>query len=277
MLTLTALAALPLCLAPRLASAGAAGGAFIGCSASQQIRFVVDTDADGVRDSGENTTCTNIFVDETTNPDQPILHQGSPSGALCIPATQGQMSGTLTLMADDNSFDNGNGNTGQVVVMMLEMLHNNQVFRIADTFTSFLLGNLLIGNWDNRVQNEYNVFGVKFKGALFLTPAGVTPGALEPTGARLAQIADDLNLIPGAASTVIPIIANATRDGARKRFVQVSATGCGDSDQFPPVAQGCGELEVDQSGGTQALASVASYKVTVSFVQKTSGSPPACQ
>jgi hypothetical protein len=273
-LSLAALALAVLCASPQAARAGAAGGNFLGCSATAQIRFVVDTNGNGLRDTGENSTCSNPFVDDA-NPDEPVVHNGSLAGPVCIPASLAQLRGTLSLIADDNGRDNNNGNTGQVLAMVLDVLHEDETFRLADTWPSqFGLGNLIIGNWDNRVQEEYNVFGVKFKGALFLTPAGVNPGALADLGARLAQIADDLNLVPNA-NDVIPVIASATRDAARKRMVQSSPTDCDDPDNG--IGAGCGELEVDQSGPAQPLASVAVYRLTISFAEKLSGPPPTCQ
>jgi hypothetical protein len=271
-LPLLALAALLPALLPHLAQAGAAGGNFLGCAATQQVRFVVDANANGLRDPAENSTCTSPFVDDT-NPDEPVVHQGSLGGPVCVPASLAQLRGSLALIADDTARDNDNVNTGEVLTLLLELAHQSQTFRIAESYSAAALGNLVIGNWDNRLDNEYNVFGVKFKGALFLTPAGVAPGALDDLGARLAQLADDLNLVP-SASDVIPVIAGATRDAQRKRFVQSSPSGCADPDNG--VAAGCGELEVDESGGSP-LASVAVYRLTISFAEKVTGTPPTCQ
>jgi len=252
-----ALALVALCATPYAARAGAAGGGFIGCASTAQIRYVVDANANGLRDTGENTTCSAPFVDDTNN-DEPVVHNGSLGGPVCVPASLAQMRGTLSLIADDTGRDNNNTNQGQVVAIVLDVLNGEKTFRLADTFPSqFGLGNLIIGNWDNRVQNESNVFGVKFKGALFLTPAGTNPG-----------------LIPNA-NNVIPVVASASRDAARKRMVQSSASGCADPDNG--ITAGCGELEVDQSGVSQPLASVAVYRLTISFAEKLVGSPPTCQ
>ncbi|HEX5064790.1 MAG TPA: hypothetical protein VFY49_01630 [Myxococcota bacterium] len=269
-----ALALVALCATPYAARAGAAGGGSLGCASTAQIRYVVDANGNGLRDTGENTTCSAPFVDDTNN-DEPVVHNGSLGGPVCVPASLAQMRGTLSLIADDNGRDNNNGNTGQVVAIVLDVMNQDKTFRLADTFPSQSgLGNLIIGNWDNRVQNEFNVFGVKFKGALFLTPAGVNPGALSDLGAQLAQIAQSQGLIPNA-NDVIPVIASASRDAARKRMVQSSASGCADTDNG--IAAGCGELEVDQSGVSQPLASVAVYRLTISFAEKLVGSPPTCQ
>lgn len=269
-----ALALVALLATPDGARAGAAGGNFIGCAATAQIRFVVDANGNGLRDTGENTTCSSPFVDSSNN-DEPVVHNGSLGGPVCVPASLAQMRGVLSLIADDTGRDNNNGNQGQVLAMVLDVMNQNKTFRLADTWPSQSgLGNLIIGNWDNRVQNEYNVFGVKFKGALFLTPAGVNPGALADMGTRLAQIAQGEGLIPNA-NDVIPVIASATRDAARKRMVLSSASDCDDPDNG--ISAGCGELEVDQSGVSQPLASVAVYRLTISFAEKLVGSPPTCQ
>jgi hypothetical protein len=275
-----ALAALSLCLSPLVARAGAAGANFLGCAATAQIRFVVDANGNGLRDTGENSTCSSPFVDDS-NPDEPVVHNGSLTGPVCVPASLAQLRGTLALIADDTGRDNldplnpSSQNTGQVLTVLLDVLHQDQTFRIADTLpTSSGLGSLQIGNWDGRLDNEYNVFGVKFKGALFLTPSFVETGALDDMGARLAQIAQSLGLVPNA-NDVLPVIASATRDAVRKRMVQSSASGCADPDNG--IAAGCGELETDQSDGAQPLASVAVYRLTISFAEKLTGSAPTCQ
>lgn len=270
---LVALVLLALAL-PRLAQAGAAGGNSLGCAATAQIRFVVDANGNGLRDAGEESTCASPFVD-VSNPDEPVVHDGSLGGPVCVPASLAQMRGTLMVIADDTGRDNGNGNTGEVLTLVLDALHGDETFRIADTFpTQSGLVSLEIGNWDNRLQQEFNVFGVKFKGALFLTPAGVSPGALADMGSQLAAIAQTEGLIPDA-NAVIPVVASATRDAARKRMVLSSASDCDDPGNG--VAAGCGELETDQSGVSQPLASVAVYRLTISFAEKLVGSPPTCQ
>lgn len=268
-----ALALAALCAAPHAARAGAAGGGDLACDATQQIRFVVDTNGNGLRDTGENTTCSSPFVDGTNN-DDPVVHNGSLGGPVCVPASLAQLRGTMTVIVDDTGRDNDNNSNGEALVLLLDVLHQSQTFRIADTFPTSDLGSLHIGNWDQGIFGESAIFGVRFKGAFFLTPVGVAPGALDDMGAKVAQIAQSLGLVPNA-NNVIPVIASATRDAVRKRMVQSSASGCGDPNTG--IAAGCGELEVDESGGTKPLASVAVYRLTISFAEKLTGSPPTCQ
>jgi hypothetical protein len=265
-------------IAPGLAHAGAAGGSTIACEATAQLAFVIDSNDNGVRDPGETDPCTNPVVDSVSNPLEPVVTNGV-AGPVCLPATVAQLRGTLTLIADDSATDNnigGSQNVGQALTLILDVRHDNQLFRIADSFTvayPITLASLYLGNWDNRLVSEDEIYGIAFKGSLFLTPTmqqgqAVTDGAFEHIGTRLSQIAEDTGLV-GDATTVMPIVASATRDATRKRFVITDATGCGDS-----VADGCGELEVDEQAGP--LASIAVYRLTIHFAEKLTTTAPPC-
>lgn len=275
-----------LALLPSTAWAGSAGGSTLPCEATQQLDFVIDDDGDGVRDPGETTLCTNPVVD-TTDPANPLVRNG-PAGPVCLPAVVAQLRGTLTLIADDDAKDNDivsvGQNTGQVLTLLIEVRNQDKVFRVADSYAAGpdppnppkTLAALNLGNWDNRLTSETKIFGLKFPGALFLTPTlqggnVVTSGAFDDLGAKLSQIAEDEGLVADA-TTVLPIIAQPTRDGTRKRFIVSDPTKCGDAVESVPAS--CGELEVDE--GASSVASIAVFRVTISFAEKLSGSPPAC-
>jgi len=269
---LATLVALP---APVLA--GSAGGNTIPCEATQQILFVIDDDGDGVRDPGETTACSNPVVD-LTDPNNPVVRNGV-AGPICLPATVADLRGTITLIADDDATDNdlvgSPANTGEVLVMLIELRHQDQIVRVADAFTASSLASLRVGNWDNRLTAESKIFGLQFGGALFLTPTiqqgmVVNSGALDDMGAELAAAAETLGLVADA-NDVIPIVANAASGGVRKRFIESEPLQCGDvQENVPP---GCGELEVQEDG---PLGSIAVFRVTISFAEKLTGAPPAC-
>lgn len=259
---------------PAPASAGSAGGNTIPCEATQQLLFVIDDDADGVRDPGETTACTNPVVDLSI-PTAPVVRNG-PGGPVCLPATVASLRGTITLIADDDAKDNdlvgSPANTGQVLLMLIEVRHQDQVFRVADAYTASSLAGLRVGNWDNRLLLESDIFTLQFGGGLFLTPsvqqgAVVNSGALDDVGAKLAAIAETLGLVTSAGD-VIPIVANAASDGTRKRFIESDPLLCSDG-----TTPGCGELEVQENG---SLGSIAVFRVTISFAEKVPGAPPTC-
>jgi len=261
--------------APGAALAGSAGGNTIPCEATQQILFVIDDDGDGVRDPGETTACTNPVVD--LGP-PPVVRNGV-AGPVCLPATGASLRGTITLIADDDAEDNdlvgAPANQGQVLLMLIELRHQDQIIRIADAYTASSLASLRVGNWDNRLTAEEKIFGLQFGGALFLTPTiqqgmVVNSGAFDDVGAALAARAEALGLVPDA-NDVIPIVANASADGSRKRFIETDPLLCGDAAESVPP--GCGELEVQENG---SLGSIAVYRVTISFAEKLPGAPPSC-
>ncbi len=266
-----------LCFGPSTARAGAAGGDTLACEATAQLKFVHDDDGDGVRDPGENDPCTSPLVDSSGV--DPVITDGA-SGPVCIAATVGQLRGVLSLVADDDARDNqleiGGQNTGAVLTLVLEVRHGDQLFVIADAYTASQLGDLIVGNWDNRLSRESLIFSVDFNGALFLTPRElggetVQGGAFDGIGAKLTAIAEQLGVVTDA-NAVLPIIAKASRDGARKRFDQSDPTACPTPPDFgtPP---GCGEGEVQEDG---SLASVARYRLTISFAEKLTATPPTC-
>jgi hypothetical protein len=264
-------------LAPGLSHASAAGGSTIACEATAQLLYVIDTNANGIREPGETDPCTNPVVDDT-DPLVPVVTNGV-AGPVCLPATVAQLRGTLTLIADDDARDNnvgGSQNTGQVFTMILDVRHGDTLFRIADSYTASSLDALFLGNWNQRITSEERLYGIAFKGSMFLTPdmqsgSVVTDGAFEDIGNRLSQIAEDEGLVVDA-SAVMPIVVHATRDATRKRFSITDPSGCGDVG--PPVADGCGELEVDEEASS--LASIAVYRLTIHFAEKLTGPPPAC-
>jgi hypothetical protein len=258
-------------VAPPAALAGSAGGSQIPCEATQQLRYVEDTNGNGFRDSGENTACANPTFDGT-DPDNPLIRNG-PGGTICLPAIDASLRGTVTLIADDAAKDNDSGNASTAAMLLIEVRHDDQIYRLADMYAASNLGDLILGNWDNRLSDENNVFGVQFHGALFLTPAATTDGAFDDLGAALSQLAETLGLI-GDKNNYLPIVANATRDGVRKRFVQGADVDC--DDPFNAPTTGCGELESDQSGASEDLASIAVYRVTFSFAEKLTTAPPSC-
>jgi hypothetical protein len=260
--------------APQPAAPGSAGGNTIPCEATQQLLFVIDDDGDGVRDPGETTACSNPVVD-LSDPAAPVVRNGV-AGPVCLPATVASLRGTITLIADDDARDNDlvgqPANTGEVLTMLIEVRHQDQVFRVADAYTAASLSDLKVGNWDNRLISESDIFTLLFAGGLFLTPsvqqgAVVNSGAFDDAGAKLASIAEALGLVT-SANDVIPIIADAARDGARKRFIQSDPTLCSDG-----TTPGCGELEVQENG---SLGSVAVFRVTISFAEKLTTAPPTC-
>jgi hypothetical protein len=263
--------ALALFLCPVQALAGSAGGDSIPCAAVEQVRYVEDDNDNGFRDSGENTDCTTPVFDGT-DPNNPLIRNGA-GGTVCLPAVDAQLRGTLTVIADDDAKDNDSGNTGETFTLVIEVRHQDEIFRVANSYTATSLGNLNLGNWDERINSEANAFGIQFAGALFLTPAGVTDGAFDAMGAELTQFAETRGLIADK-DDYLPIIANATRDAERKRFVQNSTPACGDPDFSVPT--GCGELESDESGAADSLASIAVYRLTIGFAEELTGSPPSC-
>jgi hypothetical protein len=204
------------------------------------------------------------------------------AGPVCLPATVAQLRGTLTLIADDSATDNnigGSQNVAQALTLILDVRHENQLYRIADSYavaSPGTLASLYLGNWDNRLTSEERLYGIAFKGSLFLTPTmqqgqAVTDGAFEHIGARLSQIAEDTGLVADA-TTVMPIVASATRDAIRKRFVITDPAGCGDAGAS--VADGCGEQEVDEEAGP--LASIAVYRLDIHFAEKLTTPAPPC-
>ncbi len=260
-------------LAPATAWAGAAGGNTVACEATQQIHFVHDDDADGVRDPGETTACANPTVDASGT--DPVVTDGA-GGTVCLPAVVAQLRGTMTLIADDDAKDSDvqtlGQNTGEVFTMLLEVRHENQVVRLADSYTASSLGNLILGNWDNRLNDETKIFGVLFSGALLLTPSEiqgqpVNQGSFDDFAARLSQKAEEIGLVPNA-NDVVPLVAT-SQDAARKRFVESDPTKCGSG----AIPVSCGEFETQEDG---SLASIAVYRVTVSFAEKVTGLPPSC-
>lgn len=268
-----AIAAL-LLAAPHSALAGAGGATSLACEATQQVRFVIDTNGNGVRDPGENDPCTTPVVDDT-NPEDPVINNGV-GGPVCLPAVVAQLRGTLTLIADDDARDNnesGSQNLGAAVTLLIEIREQGQVFRIVDSYavaSPTTLSNLNLGNWDQRISSESKIFAVKFLGAFALTPSTLAEGAFDDISDKLAQIAESLGLVSVAAD-VLPIIASASRDGVRKRFIQSNPTQCGDAAESVPP--GCGELEVQEDG---PLGSIAVYRLTISFAEKLAGAPPGC-
>ncbi len=262
---------------PAPALAGSAGGNTIPCEATQQILFVIDDDGDGVRDPGETTACSNPVVD-LSDPDAPVVREGV-AGPVCLPATVADLRGTITLFADDDAKDNdlvgASANTGEVLLLLIELRSQDKIIRLADAYTASSLGSLRVGNWDNRLSSESRIFGLQFGGALFLTPTQqqgmmVNTGAFDDLGAKLAAVAEELGLVPDA-NDVIPIVADAARDGARQRFIETDPLQCGDAlESVPP---GCGELEVQEDG---SLASIAVYRVRISFAEKLPGAAPTC-
>ena len=264
-------------LLPSIANAGSAGGSTVPCEATQQLNFVVDDNGNGFSDPGETTVCATPVVD-TSDPANPIVRNGV-AGPVCLPAAIAELRGTLTLIADDDAKDNDivsvGQNTGTVLTLLIEVRNEDRVFRVADSYTASSLASLNLGNWDARLTAETKIFGLKFPGALFLTPSllggnVVTSGAFDDLGARLTQIAEDEGLVPDA-NAVLPIVANATRDAARKRFVVANPTDCGEVAEG--VAPGCGELEVEEAG---SLSSIAVFRVTISFAEKLTGGAPSC-
>ena len=260
------------------ARGGAAGGNTIPCEATSQVRFVEDTNGNGLRETGEQTDCANPVVDDSGS--VPIVTNG-PGGTVCIPATLAQLRGTLRLIVDDDARDNnvgGSQNTGEVFVLLFEVETPSGIAVVADAYTAGSISSLFLGNWDQRLDEEIRIYGVAFVGALFATPAlqnggqTVTEGAFDDIAQRLAQLAQDQGLVVDA-NAVLPILADAARDAPRKRFVQSSALGCADPQEN--VGPGCGEHEVDESGAS-GLASVAMYRVTISFAEKLVGPPPSC-
>ena len=271
-----------LLLAPSSALAGAGGASTLACDATQQVLFVIDTNGNGIRDPGENSPCTNPVVD-ATDPENPIINNGA-GGPVCLPAVLAQMRGTLALIADDDARDNNIPNfnppqrLGEAVTILIELREQGQIIRIADSYAvadPVSLGALNLGNWDARLSSESKIFAVKFLGALRFTPSNisgnpVSEGAFDDIADKLSQVAEDLGLVPDA-NAVEPIVADAARDGVRKRLIQSEPTQCGDAvENVPP---GCGELEVQEDG---PLASIAVYRVTFSFAEKLTGAPPGC-
>ena len=267
---------LGLSLAPSPGFAGGAGGNTIPCEATQQILFVLDDNGNGFRDPTETTTCANPVVD-ASGP-IPVVTDGA-GGTVCLPAVQAQVRGTLTMIADDDAKDSnvtGIGqNTGEVVTLLFELRHQNQVVRVADSYTANSLVDLILGNWNNRITSESRIFGLQFTGGLLLTPVVISgqpviEGSFDDLAVKLSQVAQDLGLVVNA-NDVVPLIADAARDGTRKRFIQNNPALCGDAATSTP--NGCGELEADESG---SLASIAEYRITLSFAEKLTGPPPTC-
>jgi len=255
---------------------GGAGGNTIPCLATQQIAFVIDDDADGVRDPGETTACANPTVD-TSGPEA-VVTDGN-GGPVCLPAVVAQVRGTLTVIADDDAKDSnvsGIGqNTGEVLMLLFELRHGDRVANVADAYTANSLGDLIVGNWDNRLDSESRIFGLQFSGALLLTPSviqgqPVLEGSFDDVAAKLSQVAEDFGLVPDA-NDVVPLVVSSTRDATRKRFIESSPVGCGDAPTSTPP--GCGELEAQEDG---SLASIAVFRVTLSFAEKVVGPPPSC-
>lgn len=273
---LSLLALFSLLVLPLQARAGAAGGGTLPCAATSQVRFVEDANGNGLRDPGEDTDCANPFVD--TSGATPVVTNGM-GGSVCVPATLAQLRGTVRLIVDDDAKDNnvgGSQNTGEVLTLLFEVQAPSGVAVIADSYTAASLGSLFLGNWDQRLDAEPRIYGVDFLGALFVTPTTqsggqpVTEGAFDDIAARLTQLAEDEGLVPDA-NDVMPIVADVTRDAPRKRLVQSSPSGCADPQEG--VGPGCGEFEVEEIGG---LASVAMYRLTISFAEKLAGPPPTC-
>ena len=268
---------LVLALLPSVAHAGSAGGATVPCEATQQLNFVIDDNGNDFRDPGETSLCTTPTVD-TSDPANPIVRNGV-AGPVCLPAVVAELRGTLTLISDDDAKDNdivGFGqNIGAVLTLLIEVRNQDRVFRVADSYTASSLADLNLGNWDERLISEAKIFGLKFPGALFLTPGTlggnvVSSGAFDDLGTKLAQIAQAEGLVADANS-VLPIVAHATRDAARKRFVVSNPTLCGDLGGGIPA--GCGELEVEEAG---SLSSIAVFRVTISFAERLTGGAPSC-
>lgn len=264
-------------LLPSIANAGSAGGSTVPCEATQQLRFVIDDNGNGFSDPAETTSCATPIVD-TSDPASPVVRNGV-GGPVCLPAVVAELRGTLTLISDDDAKDNDivsvGQNTGTVLTLLIEVRNQDRVFRVADSYTASSLASLNLGNWDARLTSETKIFGLKFPGALFLTPSMlggnvVTSGAFDDLGARLSQIAEAEGLVADASS-VLPIVAHATRDAARKRFVVSSPTECGDVAEGVPA--GCGELEVEEAG---SLSSIAVFRITISFAERLTGSAPSC-
>ena len=272
------LLALAAALVPVEALAGAAGGGELPCASTSQVRYVEDTNGNGLRDPGEETDCTNPFV--ATGSQQVTNGQG---GAVCVPATLAQLRGTVRLIVDDDAKDNdlnGSQNTGEVLTLLFEVQAPSGLAVVADSYSAPKgptagLGSMFLGNWNQRLDSETRAFGVDWNGALFVTPTEqngqpVNSGAFDDIAAKLTQLAEDEGLIADA-TTVLPIVADSTRDAPRKRFVQSSATGCADPQEG--VGPGCGEHEVEEVGG---LASVAMYRLTIGFAEKVTPPPPTC-
>lgn len=250
-------------VAAAAAQAGPPGAGDLLCTSAQILRFVHDTDGDGIRDPGENTTCAAPEIDSSANP--PVVTDG-PGGTRCVPASTAQVRSLATLIGDENAFDNDKANDGSAFTLLLDVRAQDKVFTIADSFVNDSeqgLVNLVLGNWDFRLFDETPLFTVGFDGALFLTPPGVAQGAFDQIRARLKAIAGptQLNLVPDPTK-VEPVIVEDQRDAARKRFDQSSATGCDDGGGVA----GCGQGEADESG-TSLLASVAQYRVTIHYVE----------
>ncbi|MEM7413428.1 MAG: hypothetical protein AAF430_24565 [Myxococcota bacterium] len=263
-------------LSPGAARAGGAGGNTIPCEATQQIHFVLDDDGDGFRDPGETTACANPVVDNSGA--FPVVTNGV-GGTVCLPAVQAQMRGTLTVIADDDAKDSNvttlGQNTGEVLTLLFELRHQNQVARVADSYTATNLVDLILGNWNNRITSESRIFGLQFTGALLLTPATISAqpvieGSFDDLAIKLSQVAQDFGLVVNA-NDVVPLISDAARDGVRKRFIQSNPSLCGDAATSTPA--GCGELEAEESG---SLASIAEFRITLSFAEKVPGAPPTC-
>jgi hypothetical protein len=241
---------------PAAALAGPPGADTLLGAQTDCVRFVRDANENGARDPGEDTTCDDPIVDDQVFP--PVVRDGTTNDR-CTPATVGDLRGLLTLIADDDATDNF-GAGDEAFTVLVELERGGRTFTLAESYTAVNLSDLDLGNWDERLFDEFQIFGTGMRGAYFLF------GAFGQLRASLLAIGDELDLIPNQTGYE-PVIVDENRDAARKRFDTNPGepAGCGG---------GCGQHETDQLA--TPLASVAQYRVTVHFAEKLAAGGPAC-
>jgi hypothetical protein len=182
-----------------------------------------------------------------------VVRDGDTSGPRCTAATVAELRGLMTLIEDDQATDNF-GEGQQAFTVMVEIERSGRVFAFAESFTAAALQDLDIGNWDERLFDETQIFNTGMRGAVFLW------GGLGQIRNALLGTADTLDLIPNQ-SDFEPVVVDENRDAARKRFDTNPGepTGCNG---------GCGQQESDQSALDMPLASLAQYRVTIHFAEK---------
>ena len=252
-------------LLPAAAQAGPPGSGRLLSATVQCVRFVHDdAPENGTREPGEITPCTEPVVDESGA--TAVVRDGA-SGPRCIQATVGALRGLVTLIADDSAQDNDTTG-GDVLALLFEIRSGDRTYTVADAYSAVAaggsfgeLGDLDVGWWDGRLGDESTSFRTGFGGASFLF------GGLAPIRARLLAIGNEVGLIADPAGFE-PVVVDPSRDGPRKNFERSNSAPADSCGNTP-----CGLHEVDESGS--ALATVAQYRVTLQFAEKTNpGSGP---